>query len=35
MIYISDPKTSIRELLQLIYTFRKVAGYRMEKKKLH
>ena len=30
--YISDPKTSTRELLQLINSFSKVAGYKINSK---
>ena len=33
IVYISDPKNSTRELLQLIITFSKVAGYNINKKK--
>ena len=29
IVYISDPKNSTRELLNLINNFRKVAGYKM------
>ena len=29
IVYISDPKTSTRELLQLINTFSKLAGYKV------
>jgi hypothetical protein len=32
-VYISDPKSSPRELLQLINTFSKVAGYKINSKK--
>ena len=32
-VYISDPKNSTRELLQLINTFSKVAGYKINSKK--
>ena len=32
-VYISDPKISTRELLQLINTFSKVAGYKLNSKK--
>jgi hypothetical protein len=33
VVYISDPKQSTRELLQLINTFSKVAGYKINSKK--
>jgi hypothetical protein len=33
IVYISDPKNSTRELLQLINTFSKVAGYKINSKK--
>jgi uncharacterized protein (DUF1499 family) len=33
IIYISDPKNSTRELLQLINTFSKVAGYKINSNK--
>ena len=32
IVYISDPKNSTRELLQLINTFSSVAGYKMNSK---
>jgi hypothetical protein len=32
-VYISDPKNSIRELLQVINNFRKVAGYKINSNK--
>ena len=34
LVYMSDPKNSTRELLQLINTFSKVAGYKINLKKL-
>jgi hypothetical protein len=34
IIYISDPKNSTRELLQLIKNFSKVAGYKINSNKL-
>ena len=34
IVYISDPKISTRELLQLINTFSKVAGYKINSKKI-
>jgi hypothetical protein len=33
IVYISDPKTSTRELLQLINMFSRVAGYKVNLKK--
>ena len=33
IVYISDPKTSTRELLQLINNFSDVAGYKINSKK--
>ena len=33
IVYIRDPKTSTMELLQLINTFSKVAGYKINSKK--
>ena len=33
IVYISDPRNSTKELLQLINTFRNVAGYKMNSKK--
>ena len=33
IVYISDPKNSTKELLQLINTFSKVAGYKISSKK--
>ena len=33
IVYISDPKNSIKELLQLINTFSNVAGYKINSKK--
>ena len=33
IVYLSDPKDSIREFLQLIYTFSKVAGYKINSNK--
>ena len=33
IVYISDPKNSTRELLQLINTFCKVTGYKINSKK--
>jgi hypothetical protein len=33
IVYVSDPKNSIRELLQLINNFSKVAGYKMNSNK--
>ena len=33
IVYISDPKNSIRELLQLINTFSNVTGYKINLKK--
>ena len=33
IVYISDPKNSTRELLQLINTFSKVAGYKINSNK--
>jgi hypothetical protein len=33
IVYLSDPKSSTRELLQLINTFSKVAGYKINLKK--
>ena len=32
-VYISDPKNSTKELLQLINTFSNVAGYKINSKK--
>jgi hypothetical protein len=34
IVYISNPKNSIRELLQLINNFRKVDDYKINPKKL-
>ena len=34
IVYISDPKNSTRELLQLINTFSTVAGYKINSKKI-
>ena len=34
IVYVSDPKNSTRELLQLINTFSNVAGYKINSKKL-
>ena len=34
IVYISDPKNSTKELLQLINTFSTVAGYKINSKKL-
>ena len=34
IVYISDPKNSTKELLQLINTFSNVAGYKINSKKL-
>jgi hypothetical protein len=33
IIYLSDPKNSIRELLKLINNFNKVAGYKINSNK--
>ena len=33
IVYIRDPKTSTKELLQLINTFSNVAGYKINSKK--
>ena len=33
IVYISDPKNSTKELLQLINTFSNVAGYKINSKK--
>ena len=33
IVYISDPKTSTRQLLQLINNFSKVAGYKINSNK--
>jgi hypothetical protein len=33
IVYISDPKNSIRELLKLINNFSKVAGYKINSNK--
>ena len=33
IVYLSDPKNSTRELLQLINNFRKVAGYKINSSK--
>ena len=35
IVYLSNPKNSTRELLQLINTFCKVAGYKINSKKNH
>ena len=34
IVYISDPKNSTKELLQLINTFSNVAGYKINSKKI-
>jgi hypothetical protein len=34
IVYVSDPKYSTRELLQLINNFNKEAGYKINSKKL-
>jgi hypothetical protein len=34
MVYISDPKNSTKEFLNLINNFSKVVGYKMNSKKL-
>ena len=33
IVYLNDPKNSIRELLNLIYNFSKVAGYKINSNK--
>ena len=33
IVYLRDPKTSVRELLQLINNFSKVAGYKINSSK--
>jgi hypothetical protein len=35
IVYISDPKNSTRELLNLINSFSAVAGYKVSFKKIH